>query len=106
MMQYFDSFDVKPIRGLWTVSLQFKDRNKQWWAGHVVRMGEKRNAYGILVGKLKRKRPLVRPRRRRENHIRIDLREIVWESVDHVVQDRYQWRALVNTVMNLRVGYH
>jgi hypothetical protein len=47
------------------------------WAGHVARMGAKRNAYRILVGKLEGKRPLVRPRRKWEDNIRMDLvREI------------------------------
>jgi len=52
-----------------------------------------------------RKRPLGRSRRRWEDHIRMDLREIEWECVDliRVVQDRDQWRAVVNTVMNHRV---
>jgi hypothetical protein len=60
----------------------------------------KRNAYRILVGK----RPLGRPRHRWEN-IRMDLREIGWGGMDWIdlAQDRDQWRALVNTVMNLRV---
>jgi hypothetical protein len=64
-----------------------------------------RNAYNILVGKPKRKRPLGRPSCRWEDNIRMDLREIGWEDVDwmHVVQDRDQWRTLVNTVMNFRV---
>jgi hypothetical protein len=47
------------------------------WAGHVARMGEKRNAYRILVGKTERKRPLGRPRRRWVDNIKMDLREIV-----------------------------
>jgi hypothetical protein len=66
---------------------------------------EKRNAYGILVGKPEGKRPLGRPRRRWEANIRIDLREIGLAGMDWivVVQDRDQWRALVNTVINLRV---
>jgi hypothetical protein len=53
---------------------------------------------------LKDKRPLGRPRRRWEDNIRMDLKEI-WEGVDwlHLAQDLEQWRALVNTVMNLRV---
>jgi hypothetical protein len=46
--------------------------------GHVARMGEKRNAYRILVGKPERKRPLERPRRRWEDNIKMDLREIGW----------------------------
>jgi hypothetical protein len=68
-------------------------------------MGAMRNAYNILVGKLEGKRPIGRPRRRWDDNIRMDLREIGWEGVHwmHVSQDREQWRAVVNTVMNLRV---
>jgi hypothetical protein len=75
------------------------------WAGHVARMEEKRNAYRILVGKPEGKRPLGRPRHRWVNNIKMDLREIGWYGMDWIdlVQDRDQWRALVNTVMNLRV---
>jgi hypothetical protein len=75
------------------------------WAGHVARMGEKMNAYRILVGKPEGKRPLGRPRRRREDNIRMDLREIEWGGMDWIdlAQDRDQWRALVNTIMNLQV---
>jgi hypothetical protein len=75
------------------------------WAGHVARMGEKRNAYRMLVGKPEGKRPLERPRRRWEDNIRMDLREIGWGGMDWIdlAQDRDQWRALVNTIMNLRV---
>jgi hypothetical protein len=51
-------------------------------AGHVARMGEMRNAYNISVGKPEGKRPFGRPRRRWENNIGMDLREIRWESVD------------------------
>jgi hypothetical protein len=73
------------------------------WAGHVARMGEKRNAYRILVGKPEGKRPLGR--RRWVNNIKMDLREIGWDGMDWIdlAQDRDPWRALVNTVMNLRV---
>jgi hypothetical protein len=75
------------------------------WAGHVARMGEKRNAYRILVGKPEGKRPPGRPRRSSVDNIRMYLREIRWGSMDWIdlAQDRDQWRALVNTVMNLRV---
>jgi hypothetical protein len=68
-------------------------------------MGENRNAYRIFVGKPERKRPLVRPRRRWLDNTKMDLREIGWDAVDWIdlAQDREQWRALVNTVMNLRV---
>jgi hypothetical protein len=58
-----------------------------------------------LVGKPEGKRPLGRPRRRWEDNIIMDLREIGWGGMDCIdlAQDRDQWRALVNTVMNLRV---
>jgi hypothetical protein len=68
-------------------------------------MEEKRNVYRILVGKPEGKRPLGRPRRRWVDNIKMDLREIGWYGVDwmDMSQDREQWRALVNTVLNLRV---
>jgi hypothetical protein len=68
-------------------------------------MGEERNMYRGLMGKPEGKRPLGRPRRRWEDGIRMDLREIGWGSVDWIqlAQGRDQWRVLVNTVMNLRV---
>jgi hypothetical protein len=68
------------------------------WAGHVARNWETRNAYRILVVKPEGKSPLERPRRRWVNNIKMDLREMEWYGLD-----RDQWRALVNTVMNLRV---
>jgi hypothetical protein len=62
-------------------------------------------AYKILVGKPEGKRPLGRPRRRWKDNIRMDLREIGWGGMDWIdlAQDRDQWRAVVNTVMNLQV---
>jgi hypothetical protein len=65
-------------------------------------MVEKRNAYRILVGMPEGKRPLGRPRRRWVDYIKIDLREIEWDGMDWIdlAQDRDQWRAHVNTVMN------
>jgi hypothetical protein len=82
---------------------------KSWrmrWAGHIAQMREKRNAHRILVGKPEGKRPLGRPRCKWEDNIRMDLREIRWSGMNWIVlaQDRDQWRALVNTVMNLRVS--
>jgi hypothetical protein len=67
--------------------------------------GEKRNVYRILVGNPEDKRPLGRPRRRWVDNIKINLREIGWDGRDWIdlAQDRDQWRALVNAVMNLRV---
>jgi hypothetical protein len=75
------------------------------WAGHVARMGEKRNAYRLLVGKLEGKRPLGRPRRRWVVNIRMDLGEVGWGDVDWIglAKDRNRWRALVNSVLNLQV---
>jgi hypothetical protein len=68
-------------------------------------MGEKRNLYRLLVGKPEGKRPLGRPRRKWINNIKMDLLEIGENVVDWigVAQDRYRWRALVNSVMNFRV---
>jgi hypothetical protein len=75
------------------------------WAGHVARMGEKMNVYRFFVGKPEGKRPLGRPRRRWIDNIKMDLLEIGWSVMDWIglAQDRYRWRALVSSVMNLRV---
>jgi hypothetical protein len=69
-------------------------------------MGEIRNAYRVLIGKPEGKRQLGIPRRRWGDSIWTGLREIGWEAVDwiHLVVDRDQWWALVNTVMNLLVS--
>jgi hypothetical protein len=63
------------------------------------------NAYKILVGKPERKRPFGRPRSKWGGNIRMDLWEIGWKGVDwiHLIQDRDQWRAVVNTAVSLRV---
>jgi hypothetical protein len=68
-------------------------------------MGEKRNVYRLLVGKPEGKRPLGRPRSRCMDKIKMDLLEIGLNVVDWIVlaQVRYRWRALVSSVMNLRV---
>jgi hypothetical protein len=73
--------------------------------GHVARMGEKRNACRLLVGKPEGKRPLGRPRRRWVDSIRVDLGGVGWGDVDWIglAQDRNSWRAIVNSVLNHRV---
>jgi hypothetical protein len=75
------------------------------WAGHVARIGEGRGVYRVLVGRPKGKRPLGRPRRRWEDNIDLDFREIGINGVNWIqlALDRVQWRAYVNTMMNLRV---
>jgi hypothetical protein len=71
-------------------------------------MGEERKVYKVLVGKPEGKRPLGRPRRMREDDIRMDLREIGLGVVDWIrlSQDRDRWRAVVSAVMNLRFLRH
>jgi hypothetical protein len=72
---------------------------------HVVRMGEKINAYRLLVGKPEGRRPAGRPRRRWLDSISMDLAEVGWGDVHWIglVQDSDRWRALVNSVLNFRV---
>jgi hypothetical protein len=78
------------------------------WTWHVALIGENKNAYRILVRKPEGKRQLGRPRRRWVDNIKMDLREIGWAVMNWIdlAQDMDQWRALVNTVMNLRVPYN
>jgi hypothetical protein len=68
-------------------------------------IGEKRNAYRLLVGKPEGKRPLGRSRRRRVDNVRMDFGEVGWGDVDWIglAKDRNRWRVLVNSVLNLRV---
>jgi hypothetical protein len=70
------------------------------WAEHVARMGEVRDAFNILVGRPEGRGPLGRPRRRWEDKIKMDLRDVDWI---HFAWDRDTWRAVMNTLMNLRV---
>jgi hypothetical protein len=75
------------------------------WAGHVARMGEGRGVYRVLVGRPEGKRPGGSPRRRWEDNIKVDLKEIGIDGTNWIqlAQDRMQWRACLNMVMNLRV---
>jgi hypothetical protein len=75
------------------------------WAAHVARMGDERCVYRVLVGRTEGKRPLGRPRRRWEDNIKMDLREIGIDGANWIqlAQDRAQWRGCLNTVMNLGV---
>jgi hypothetical protein len=77
------------------------------WAGHVARMGEGTGVYRVLVWRHEYKRSLGRPRRRWENNINIDLIEIGIDGANWILlaQYRVQWRAFVNTVINLRVPF-
>jgi hypothetical protein len=95
------------------LSWEFYKRISEYFVYHIfkslsrppARMGEKRNAYRLLVGKPEGKRPLRRPRRRWVDNIRMDLEEVGWGDVDWIglAQDRNRWRAVVNWVLNLRV---
>jgi hypothetical protein len=90
----------------WRGKLKHSEETYPSAAGHVARMGEKRNMYRLLVGKPEGRRPLGRPRRRWMDNIKKDLLKIGVNVVDWIglAQDRYRWRALVNSVMNLRVS--
>ena len=85
-------------------TVQVVKSRRMRWAGHVARMGEGRGVHRVLVGKPEGKRPLGRPRRRWEDNIKMDLREVGgggdWMEL---AQDRDRWQALVNKVMNLQV---
>jgi hypothetical protein len=95
---------IKPVSDLKRICMDDELKGMRW-AGHVAQMWAKRNAYRILVGKPEGKRPLGRPRYRWVDHIIMDLGEIEWDGVYWIdlAQDRDQWRALVNTAMNLWV---
>ena len=85
---------------VWVVKLR-----RMRWVGHVAHVGEGRGVHRVLVGKPEGKRPLGRPRRRWEDNIKMDLQEVGEGCGDwmELAQDRDRWRALMSTVMNLRV---
>jgi len=78
---------------------------KMRWPGHIIRMGERRGVYRVLVGNPEGKRPLGRPRSRWEDNIKMDLQVVGCGGMDwtYLVQGRDRWWARMNTVMNLGV---
>jgi hypothetical protein len=95
------------LRDLYSSSsiIRIMKSRRMRWAGHVARMGEKRYAYRLLVGKPEGRRPLGRPRHKWVDIIKIDLGEVECGDVDCIGlgQDRNRWRALVNSALMLRV---
>jgi hypothetical protein len=86
-------------------SIRINKARRMRWAGHIARMWEKRNACRVLMGKPERKRPLGKSKHRWLHNIKMDLVEVGWGDVNWIclAQDRNRWRALVNSVLNLRV---
>jgi hypothetical protein len=96
----------KELHGLYTspsIIRIIKSRRMRYWPCNT--NGEKKNAYRLMLGKPEGKRPLERPRRRWVDNIRIDLGEVGSGDVDWIglAKDRNRRRALVNSVLNLRV---
>ena len=85
---------------VWVIKLR-----RMRWVGHVVRMGEEKEVYRVLLGKPEGRRPMGRPRNRWLDNIRMDLQEVGCGYMDWIrlAQDRDSWRMLVSAVMNLRV---
>ena len=73
--------------------------------GHAAQVGEKKNAYSILVKKPEEKKSVGRTMHMWKDNIKVDLKGIRWDSMDwiHLAQDRDQWQAVMNIVMNLWV---
>jgi hypothetical protein len=107
MVEGWRKFHNEELHSLYSSSniIGIIESGRMRWAGHLARMGVKRNARRILVGKPVGKRPLGRPRCRWEDNIKTDFREIGWGGMQWINpgQNRNQWRDFVNTVMNLRI---
>jgi hypothetical protein len=82
--------------------IRIMQASRMRWVGRVARMGEKMNACRLLVGKPEGRRPLGGPRRKWVDNIRMDLVEVGWGDVDWIGLAQERWRALVNSVLNLR----
>jgi hypothetical protein len=87
------------------VYIYFIKSRRMRWVGHVELIGEGRSVYRVLVWRPEGKRPLGRPRRRWEDNIKLDVREIGIDGANwnRLAQDRVHWWAFVNTVMKLRI---
>jgi len=96
--------ELNDLYSLLNIVQVIKSRRMRW-VGHVVRMGERRGVYRVLVGKPEGKRSLGRTRCRWEDNIKMDLQEVGGRSTDWIelAQDRDRWRAFVSPVMNLLV---
>ena len=99
-----DNADLHALYSSPNIIRNLKSRRLRW-GEHVARTEQSRNAYRVLVGKPESKRPLGRPRRRWEDNIKMDLREVGCDPRDWIAlaEDRDQWQAYVRAVMNLRV---
>jgi hypothetical protein len=75
------------------------------WAENIARIGENRNAYGILVGKYEGKKAMGKTQTRWKDNIKTNFRKVEWSGMDWIdlIQDWDPWRGLVNTAINLRV---
>jgi hypothetical protein len=84
--------------------LRIMKSKRMRWVGNVARIGDKKNAYRLVVGKPEEKRQLGRPRSNRVDNIRMDLAEVELGDVDWIglAQDRNRWGALVNSVLTIR----
>ena len=97
---------MEELRDLYSLpNIVWVVKSRMRWAGHVARIGEWRGVHRVLVGKPEGKMPLVRPRHRWEDNIKMDLQDMVCGGMDwfELAQDRDRRRALMNVVMNLPV---